>query len=100
MKRKTILAASLAACMAFAPVASFASPKAPGHSVSQVKRVNINTAGLKQLMSIKGIGQGRAKRILAYRKTNGDFKTVDELTKVSGIGEKLIKKIGGEITVK
>ena len=55
--------------------------------------VNINSANEKELMlSLKGIGKKKAKAIIEYRKQHGQFKTVEDLTKVKGIGEKLIEK--------
>ena len=55
--------------------------------------VNINSANEKELMlSLKGIGKKKAKAIIDYRKKHGQFKTVEDLTKVKGIGEKLIEK--------
>ena len=55
--------------------------------------VNINSANEKELMlSLKGIGKKKAKAIIDYRKKHGQFKTVEDLAKVKGIGEKLIEK--------
>ena len=55
--------------------------------------VNINSASEKELMlSLKGIGKKKAKAIIDYRKKHGQFKAVEDLTKVKGIGEKLIEK--------
>lgn len=55
--------------------------------------VNINSASEKELMlSLKGIGKKKAKAIIDYRKKHGQFKAVEDLIKVKGIGEKLIEK--------
>ena len=55
--------------------------------------VNINTAGVQALAeNINGVGPKKAEAIVAYRKANGPFKSVEELTKVKGIGAKLIEK--------
>ncbi len=55
--------------------------------------VNINSANEKELMlSLKGIGKKKAKAIIDYRKKHGQFKTVEDLAKVKGIGKKLIEK--------
>ena len=48
--------------------------------------VNINTASKKELDALPGIGEVLAQRIIDYRSANGPFSTVDELTKVKGIG--------------
>lgn len=55
--------------------------------------VNINTAGVKELDTLPGIGPVLAQRIVEYRETKGSFKNVEELTKVSGIGPALLAKI-------
>lgn len=63
--------------------------------------VNINTADAKALSkNIKGVGLKKAQAIIAYRKKNGKFKTVTDLTKVKGIGDKLLEKNKGSLLVK
>jgi len=62
-------------------------------------KVNINTANADELATLAGIGKVKAEAIVAYRTTNGNFKTVEDLTKVKGIGNKNIEKIKPEITV-
>ncbi len=55
--------------------------------------ININTANKETLMSaIKGVGEKKAEAIIAYRETNGPFKSIDELTNVKGIGPEMIDK--------
>lgn len=61
--------------------------------------VDINTATAQELTTIKGIGAKTAEKIVAYREANGPFKSVDDLTKVSGIKEKRLDKIRAELTV-
>ncbi len=61
--------------------------------------VNINTASINELESVKGIGPGKAKAILEYRTKNGPFKSLDELAEVKGFGEKSVAKLRGELTV-
>lgn len=53
--------------------------------------VDINTADKKELLSLNGIGAKKAEAIIAYR-DNNCFKSVDELTNVKGIGDKLVDK--------
>lgn len=57
------------------------------------KDVNINTADKETLTLLPGIGPVTAEAILAYRQANGDFKSIDDLTKVKGIGEKSLAKL-------
>lgn len=61
--------------------------------------VNINTANFHQLWSIKGLGEKKAYAIIEYREQNGDFSSIDDLVKVSGIGEKTIEQIRKYITI-
>ena len=60
--------------------------------------VNINTATKEELTTLKGVGDKRAQEIIDYRKKNGNFKSVDDLEKVPGIGPGLMKQIRSEVT--
>ena len=53
--------------------------------------VDINSASVKELSTLKGIGSKKAESIVAYRKAHC-FENVDEITKVKGIGKKFLKK--------
>lgn len=56
------------------------------------ERVNINTASLDTLVTqLKGIGESRARAIIAYREEHGGFKSVEELAEVHGIGSHVIE---------
>lgn len=61
--------------------------------------VNINTATIKELMTLAGIGESKAKSIVEYRKKNGLFKSVEDLLKVSGIKRGTLNKIMDDITI-
>ena len=61
--------------------------------------VNINMASADQLESLPGIGAATAQKIVADRAANGPFKTVDDLMRVSGIGEKKLASLTGLICV-
>ena len=58
-----------------------------------INQVNINTADLKTLMSLKGIGEKKAQNIIDYRTANGNFASIDELANVSGIGAKTVESL-------
>ncbi len=61
--------------------------------------ININTASEEELTNLSGIGPSKAKAIVEYRNTNGSFKTIEELKKVSGIGEATYNNISKDICV-
>ena len=54
-------------------------------------KVNINTATVEELKTLKGVGEKKAEAIIEYRKKNGSFKTKEDLMKVRGIGKKLFE---------
>lgn len=61
--------------------------------------VNINSASVRELQQVDGIGVKTAEKIVAYRNEHGPFKSVDELLKVKGFGKKKLEKAGDELTV-
>ena len=62
-------------------------------------QVNINTANVEELDTLKGIGPAKAQAIVDYREKNGPFKFGEDLTKVKGIGPKIMEKIKDEISI-
>jgi competence protein ComEA len=60
--------------------------------------VNINTATKDELVTLKGIGDKKAQAIIDYRKKNGEFKSVDDLEKVEGIGPGTMKQLRSQLT--
>ena len=61
--------------------------------------VNINRASEGELVSLNGIGSSKAQAIILYRDMFGNFKTVDELAKVKGIGAKTVEKNRSRLSV-
>ena len=62
-------------------------------------KISINSANLNELITIKGIGEAKAKSIIEYREKNGLFKKIEDITKVSGIGSSTFEKIKDYIKV-
>ena len=62
--------------------------------------VNINTADVAALCTLPGIGEARARDIIAYRETHGDFKSCEDIMKVSGIKTSVYNKLSDKIKVK
>lgn len=62
--------------------------------------ININTANEDELQKLPGIGSSIASRIVAYRKENGKFNTIEDIKNVSGIGDSKFNNIKNNIYVK
>jgi competence protein ComEA len=56
---------------------------------ADLQKVNLNTATLEELMTLDGIGQKVAERILDFREKNGPFQKPEDLMMVKGVGEKI-----------
>ncbi len=69
-------------------------------STSSIKeKININTATAKELTSLPKIGDAKAKAIVDYRTKNGKFQTIQDIKKVSGIGDATFEQLKDQITV-
>ena len=66
---------------------------------SSNKLISINTATKEELMTLNSIGESKANAIIEYRNTNGNFKSIEDIKNVSGIGDVLFEKIKSNITV-
>ena len=69
-------------------------------TASALAGININTADQQTLETLPGIGAAKAKAIIEYRYGHGNFNSLDELTNVKGIGNKLLSQIKELIEVK
>jgi comEA protein len=90
-----VLMLTLAALALSPAIARGASAQSP----SSDAKVNLNTAGLDELVTLPGIGKAYAERILEYREKNGPFKKVEEILNVRGIGEKTFERIKDRLTL-
>lgn len=79
-----------------APVAEVSAPvpiSAPAMQAEQGERINLNTADAEMLQrELAGVGDAKAKAIVAYREANGEFASIDELLEVKGIGKAILEK--------
>lgn len=62
-------------------------------------KVNINTANVNELDNLPGIGPSLAQRIIEYREENGNFKSIEELQNVKGIGDAKYSDIKDNVTI-
>jgi competence protein ComEA len=65
----------------------------------KTQKININTADVWLLQALPGIGEIKAKAIVEYRINNGLFRTLEDITKVPGIGDSIFKQIEQYITL-
>ena len=105
MRKWFVMAALFSFLAAASPLApAEAAPQRPADAARAVDRaaagkIDINRAGIEELMSVPGIGPALARRIVEHRDKNGPFRSVDELVAVKGIGPKLLEKIRDRLTV-
>lgn len=91
------LACALLALFVSASMVGTAIAADSGASIEGV--VNLNTATPEELQLLPGIGEVRAAQIVAIRKERGGFKSVSELTEVKGIGDALMERLRGHVTL-
>ena len=80
------------------PPAGSEPPSRSGEAPLAVK-VNINTAAADELDTLPEIGAEMARRIVAYRAANGPFKSIEDIQRVTGIGDATYQKLKDRITV-
>ena len=98
---KTLRALFLALMVAVVPAGAMAAKKAEAvqAEAAQTAVVDINTASEAELATLTNIGEAKAREIVAYRKANGPFASVEDLAKVKGIGAATIEKNRARLTV-
>ncbi|MBC9131600.1 helix-hairpin-helix domain-containing protein [Frischella sp. Ac48] len=72
----------------------------PPNQIAQMATVNINTASAEELVKgLNGIGLNKAKKIIEYRDKFGPFVTIEQLKEVSGIGQSILDRNNGKISL-
>lgn len=74
-------------------------PKAGSKTTEAKGKINLNTADVAALQKLAGVGQKKAEKIIAFRNEHGGFKSVAELKKVGGFGDKTLAKFQDQLTV-
>lgn len=75
-------------------------PNTSNSSTNAKGKVNINKATATELTSVPGIGASTAQKIIMYREENGKFQTIEDVKKVSGIGDSKFESMKDFIAVK
>jgi competence protein ComEA len=89
----------LSIALLFIPLAYAAEP--PVNLDTPKQQVDVNTADAATLaLALDGVGTEKAREIVAYREKNGDFKSIDELMEVKGIGEATVERNRDRIIIK
>lgn len=96
--RKVMILLALVVCFGLVVVPAFAAGPATHHAKVK-KQIDLNTATMEELSAIKALGAEKAKAIVDYRTANGPFASVNDLLKVSGIDEKVLKQIKSKVKV-
>jgi len=64
----------------------------------EVAPINVNTADAELLTELPGVGPSRAQAIIDEREANGEFESVEDLTRVSGIGASTVEAFGDQVS--
>jgi competence protein ComEA len=100
-----VAAAALASLILTLPAGVYAQSQNPVNTPTEQtqainNKVDINTADAETLaLALDGVGMAKAQDIIAYREQNGNFKTADDLQKVSGIGKATLERNRSRILV-
>ena len=101
MKRLTAVALVLLAMAIVLPTTftAIAADQSTANEQAVTTKININSADLKELQKVPGIGPATASKIVTYRDENGPFSQIDQLTNIKGIGKVTLEKMKPYITM-
>jgi competence protein ComEA len=66
-------------------------------AVGEDKLINLNTANVKELSSLPGIGKSKAQKIIEYRDQHGKIMSLEQLKEVNGFGKHSVAKLKGKV---
>lgn len=72
---------------------------APDRPFATSRRVDLNRAGIPELMTLPGVGRTRAAAVVLHRVRHGPFRSVDDLRSVDGIGPVTVERLRGYLHV-
>lgn len=90
--KKTLLTGCMLALLSLTAPTWAQDNNQPAASEAVITSININEADEQQLAMLTGIGPAKAAAIVKYREEQGPFNSVDDLSKVSGIGAATVEK--------
>ncbi|KTC81380.1 ComEA family DNA-binding protein [Legionella brunensis] len=93
--KANLFAAVLSLCIVSLPIHAKADANSSPTAKAKVfsgKKIDLNKADVSELSkSVKGIGQKRAEAIVHYREEHGNFKSIEDLSQVRGLGKQFVK---------
>ncbi|MBI4635847.1 MAG: helix-hairpin-helix domain-containing protein [Candidatus Rokubacteria bacterium] len=97
---RTIVLAVLALAPSAIGAATITRTETITAATAVAEKVNINTAGVRELMTLSGVGRKLAEKIVQYREAHGPFKKPEDVKSVEGVGSALWEQNRGRIVVK
>ncbi len=97
MKFRTLI---VIVCSLFLSVTQLAQAQDIKSDTVEIKQtlVNINTANVKEIESLPGIGKVKAQAIVSYRDKNGQISSFEDLIQIKGLGKKSLAKLEGKVS--
>ena len=96
----SLLAVLVCVAASAAPAEAAPVPPAGVVAAAATQKVNINSASVKELMALEGVGHKLAEKIVEYRDAHGPFRKAEDLRKVEGVGGVLWEKNRERIVIK